>query len=242
MTDHHPIASECTKFIITTTIYNNRLKQGAEDHQLLDEAGEGFRKYRSTRRQLSKLRAMLDQLSKDKSQAVIVYLDIKNAFKAINHRSIFEILEAYGFHPLDVDLFRRMYQGRFLSIANTFGESAACFLRRCVFQGDPPSPTIFSLTFDPIHKIVRASGRGCPAPGLKDPSGDSAFADDTCLHTGGVDDIPAMCILVSSVVRFLRWKSLLINLKKSRISAINHASGQALPADRGQTISCIATN
>jgi len=174
---------------------------------------------------------MLDQLSKDKSQVVVLYLDIKNAFNAINHRSIFEILESYGFHPLDVDLFRRMYKDRFLSIVNTFGESAACFLQRGVFQGDPPSPTIFSLAFDPIHKIIRASGRGCPAPGLKDPSGDSAFADDTVLHTGGTDAVPAMRILVSSIVPFLRWKGLLINLKKSRISAINYASGQALPTD-----------
>ena len=231
VTDHRPIASECTKFIIATTIYNNRLKQGSEDYQLLDEAGEGFRKYRSTRRQLSKLRAMLDQLSKNKSQAVILYLDIKNAFNAINHRSIFEILEAYGFHPLDVDLFRRMYKGRFLSIVNTFGESAACFLKRGVFQGEPPSPTIFSLAFDPIHKIIRASGRGCPAPGLKDPSGDSAFADDTCLHTGGVDAVPAMRVLVNVIGPFLKWKGLLINMKKSRISAIDFSSGQVLPTD-----------
>ena len=77
VTDHRPIASECTKFIITTTIYNNRLKQASEDYRLLDEAGEGFRKYRSARRQLSKLRAILDQLTKNKSQAVVLYLDIK---------------------------------------------------------------------------------------------------------------------------------------------------------------------
>jgi hypothetical protein len=43
--------------------------------------------------------------------------------------------------------------------------------------------------------------------------------------------VPAMRTLVSSIVPFLRWKGLLINLKKSRISAINYASGQAFPTD-----------
>ena len=231
MTDQRPVASECTKFIITTTIYNDRLKQTAEDHQLLDDAGEGFRRYRSTRRQLSKLRAILDQLSRNKSKAVVLYLDIKNAFNAINHRAIFEILEAYGFHPLDVELFRRMYKGRFLSIVNAFGESAACFLRRGVFQGDPPSPTIFGLVFDPILKVVRASGRGCPALGLEAPSGTSAFADDTCLHTGGVDPIPAMRVVVNDIAPLLDWLGLLVNLLKSYITAINFATGQAMPTD-----------
>jgi hypothetical protein len=34
---------------------------------------------------------------------VVLFLDIKNAFNAVNHRAIFSLLEAYGFHKVDVD-------------------------------------------------------------------------------------------------------------------------------------------
>jgi hypothetical protein len=101
----------------------------------------------------------------DKSQSVVLFLDIKNAFNAVNHRAVFSLLEAYGFNKIDVDLFHQMYSGKFLSVGNIHGESTACFPRRGVFQGDTPSPNIFNLAFDSTHKMVRACGLGCLAPG-----------------------------------------------------------------------------
>jgi Reverse transcriptase (RNA-dependent DNA polymerase) len=162
---------------------------------------------------------------------VVLYLDIKNAFNAVNHRAIFELLEAYGFHEVDVDLFRRMYKGRILSVHNVLGEPAACFLRRGVFQGDSPSPTIFNLSFDPTHKMIRASGRGCSAFGTDGPMGSSGFADDTCLHTGGADAIPAMRVMVSSIGPFLSWLGMFLNMSKSIISAIDFSTGLSIPTD-----------
>ena len=47
---------------------------------------------------------------------------------------------------------------------------------------------MFILTFDPFHKMVRASGRGCYIPALNSPTGSSPFADDSNLHTDGPDD------------------------------------------------------
>ncbi|NBO66976.1 MAG: hypothetical protein EBU88_19385, partial [Acidobacteria bacterium] len=177
-----------------------------EDYCLIDDVQEGFRRNRSTRRQLTKLRTILEQHSKDKSQSVVLYLDIKNAFNAVNHRAVLALLEGHGFHPTDVDLFRRMYDGRFISVGNSFGETAACFLRRGVFQGDAPSPKIFTLAFDPVHKMVRASGRGCTVTGLEHPAGSSGFADDTILHTGGPDSIPACkFLLIPSRHSLLGW-------------------------------------
>jgi ribonuclease HI len=231
MHDQRPIASECTKYSIFTTVVNSLLDQATEDHCLIDDAQEGFRRHRSTRRQLSKLRTILEQHSKEKSQSVVLYLDIKNAFNAVNHRAVLALLEGYGFHPADVDLFRRMYNGRFISVGNAFGETAACFLRRGVFQGDAPSPKIFTLAFDPVHKMVRASGRGCTVAGLKHPAGSSGFADDTILHTGGADAIPAMRVLVDTISPFSTWLGMFFNLKKSLISAIDYSTGHAMPTD-----------
>ena len=39
----------------------------------------------------------------------MLYLDIKNAFNAVNHRAIFLVLEAYGFSNEDIELLRSLY-------------------------------------------------------------------------------------------------------------------------------------
>ena len=66
--DHRPIAAECTKFIISTTLYSVCLDRTVEDYQLLDDVQEVFHGHRSTRHQLSKFRELLEQHCKSKSQ------------------------------------------------------------------------------------------------------------------------------------------------------------------------------
>ena len=172
-----------------------RLNQVTEDYGLVDDTQEGFRRHRSTKRQLGKLHSILaEQRRRKESISVILYLDIKNAFNAINHRAIFYVLEAKGFPSEDIALFKRMYTGSFLVMANRFGRSAACMLSRGVAQGAQPSPRIFGLTFDPVHSVVRESRRGCTLQGAIEPTGSSGFAVDTPLHTDGPDAVPAMAI------------------------------------------------
>ena len=120
----------------------------------------------------------------------------------------------------------------FLIIGNSFGQTAILYLIRGFFQGAPSSPTTFILTFDPCHKIIRASGRGCYIPALNTTTGSSPFADDSNLHTDGPYAIPAMRILVTSVGAFVRWLGLFVNMPKSYISAIDFSTGQSVAADR----------
>ena len=137
MTEYRPVVRICSKFIIATTIFNDRLTQAVEEFNLLDDAQEGFRRYRSTKRQLSKILGLLhDHRKRQKCLSVILYLDIKNAFNAVDHRPIFEMLTAYGFPAEDVALFRRMYSGKFLCVGNLFGLTAAWLPARRSSQRD----------------------------------------------------------------------------------------------------------
>ncbi len=153
----------------------------------------------------------------------------------MNHRSIFYIFEVYCFPTAwaDVDLFRRMYNGTFLVMVNAFGTTAACFLSRGVPQRAPPSSSVFNVVYDPVHAIIRASGRGSSVPVQHGTitTGSSGFADDTGLHTGGPDAIPAMCVMVTMVGSYLFWVGLTVNMPKSAISAINFATGRQVATD-----------
>ena len=124
-----------------------------------------------------------------------------------------------------------MYAGTFLTVANQFGLSAACFLLRGVLQGAPTSPNVFIVAFNPIHVLVQACKRGCAPLWGSDPMGTSGFADDTTMHSDGPDAVPAMQVMVRAVAPFLDWLGLLLNMLKSKISAINHATGLPVATD-----------
>ena len=226
MTDRRPLANLCTKYKVATKIINKRFTQALEDYAILDEAQEGCRRHRSAKRQLSKLQCILDEGRRCGRVSVVLYLDLKNAFNAVNHRAIFLVLEAYGFPHPDIDLFRRLYTGTWFSVGNPFGETAACYLRRGVKQGDVPSPNIFDSTVNPLLKTLRDNGRGCSLPCLSQPTGASGFVDDTNLHTDGPDAIPAMQTMVEKVGGFCCWVGIAVNMSKSCISAIDFSTGE----------------
>ncbi len=143
--------------MIFLKIITVRLDHLTEDYGLLDDAQEGFRHCRGTKRQLAKLHCLLaDQRRRKKCISVLLYMDIVNAFNSPNHRAIFSIMAANGFPEADVALFQRMYTGSFLVMSNPFGITAACFLARGTPQGAPPSSTVYCLIYDPILKMIRA--------------------------------------------------------------------------------------
>ena len=57
MSEFRPVA--CTKFSLLLSIVDKRLDHATEDHGLVDDTQEGFRRNRSTKRSLGKLRSIL---------------------------------------------------------------------------------------------------------------------------------------------------------------------------------------
>jgi hypothetical protein len=52
MTEFRPVACVCMKYSLLLSIVAERMSHAAEDWGLLDDAQEGFRRNRSTKRQL----------------------------------------------------------------------------------------------------------------------------------------------------------------------------------------------
>jgi hypothetical protein len=119
ISEFRPVASICAKFAIFMDIINTRLARLLEDHGLLEDAQEAFRKDRSTQRQLCKLQCLLAAQRKAKSLSVMLFLDIKTAFNAMNHRAIFYIMKLCGFPEDDILLFQSLYRRTFSSWGTT---------------------------------------------------------------------------------------------------------------------------
>ena len=230
VTEFRPVASICTKLIVLLDIIYKRTSRFMERHELLEDAQEAFRKGRSTQRQLFKLQSFLEDQRNAKHPVVLLYLDIKNAFNAMNHRALFRIMELCGYPAADIALFQHMYKGAFLFLGNPFGDSAACYLARGAPQGAAPSTLVFNQAFNPVHVIARLCGRG-GAIYCSTPAGSSGFADDTVFHTSGPDAVSCMQAIIAPVGAYLKWSGLLINVLKSKISAIDNSTGGVVATD-----------
>ena len=93
----------------------------AEDNGLINDMQEGFRRNRSTKRQLGiKHSIFSEQHRRKEGLSAVLYSDIKNAFNVVNRKDTFYVLEAKGFQEADVTLFRRIYTGSFLLISYHF--------------------------------------------------------------------------------------------------------------------------
>jgi hypothetical protein len=187
-TDFCPVASICSKYVVTLDIINQHFTELSHKWQKITNCRTTRKKVSSRSQHTPTTRQASGHSCRTtpykESISVLIYLDIKNAFNAMNRRSIFYMLEIYGFPQADVDLFRGMYNGFFLVMVNVFGTSAACFLSRGVPQGAPPSSSVFSVVFDPVHVIIRASSRGVSIPVKTGTitTGSSGLADDTGSH------------------------------------------------------------
>ena len=60
ITDNCPIVRFCAKLLVFLKIFSKNLYRVMEDYKLVDEAQEGFRRFRSTVRQLSKISCVLE--------------------------------------------------------------------------------------------------------------------------------------------------------------------------------------
>ncbi len=88
-----PVIVFCAKFSILLKIMDHvNLDHTTEDLRTIDDEQEAFRRSRSTNCQTAKLHSILHYQQKVKSSlSVILYLDIKNAFNAVNCLVIFFI-------------------------------------------------------------------------------------------------------------------------------------------------------
>jgi hypothetical protein len=79
---------------------------------------------RSTIRQLYKILYLLDAQRRRKCLSIILFLDLVNAFNAMNHSAIFYILRLCGYLDEDIALLIRLYDRTFFFIGNHFSAEA----------------------------------------------------------------------------------------------------------------------
>ena len=219
-----PIANLSTAYKVVAAEITDRLMRTFEEFEVWHDSQEGARRGRGTRRQVYSLMQILEQGRREKAVAVVTQLDFNAAFTLLRPEAVYTTMAAYGVPEPDIALMKRMDDGSWYSVSNSFGETAACDLSTGMKQGCPMSPPKFSTGIDPLHHLISASGRGWmpsssspmltalrrrerPAQSVTSPRSDpsKSFVDDVhyvCLGCRAEEDTRA---IVSAVKLVRPW-------------------------------------
>ena len=234
---YRPICLLNCTYKVLSAVINDRLYRLCEQHGLLDPSQEGFRRLRSTQRQVQSLHWSIEEAARKGAPLYVAYLDFENAFNSVDHEALFRWLEEL--QVPDVDLLRALYKSAYYEADLPYGRSAPVYLRRGTKQGDPISPLLFNLLFNALLIGLRQSGVGVNTiTGLR-PNG-RGFADDLTLTTGSAAGMQRLLQVVSD---FCTWSGMRIKMKKSVVSAYDFKTRKDLPTDdiryNGEALVCL---
>ena len=97
----------------------------AEQHNILHEGQEGFRRHRNTERHIQMLLGVLEDAKLTKQVIYLLSVDFTNAFGSVDHPRMIALLEDLGFPADCVGIVGNMYTGAmtaFITPAGLTGE------------------------------------------------------------------------------------------------------------------------
>eukprot|EP00961_Rhodomonas_salina_P044854 602248-Rhodomonas_salina.1 len=143
------------------------------------------------------------------------------------------VLRQFGVPEADVCMLEKLLAGSWLRVANSFGQTAQCRLRRGVKPGDVTSPLLFAALINLLLRLLQDSGAGyvCHLPLGFDTEltiSNGAFVDDTFCTAQSAG---AMQTLVDRVAAFSTWTGIHVHVQKSEITAYDFGARVPLETD-----------
>ena len=224
--NYRPIVLLSLIYKILTAIVTDRLNKIAEAHGLLDDSQEGFRKLRSTSRQIQSLLWDREDAEKFGRILYLVYIDFKNAFNSMDLEAIWTWLELVNVP--DVPLLKNIYKDTYCQVDTPYGKTAKIYLTRGTKQGDCLSPLLFSLLFNALLTQLSRINREDQLGYLNEIGQRTlhrAFADDLSLMTGSKESMQSA---LSMVEAFCEWSGMQVNASKSETSGFDFQRKLAL--------------
>lgn len=175
---YRPIALENTLAKVLEKALANRLRDAAEEHNLLPWTQMGARPGRSTLTAIGLLTTCVETAWRTKPGSVVsmLSLDLKGAFDNVSHIRLLAILRGKGLPDWLVNTIRSFLQGRRTRIAYPGYESDWIQTETGIPQGSPLSPILFLFYVSELLEKVQTPENGLLGFG---------FVDDTNLVAWG---------------------------------------------------------
>ena len=235
--NYRPIALANTIYKLWTSIVTTLMSDFAEEHNILHEGKEGFRRHRNTERQIQMLLGVLEDAKLTKQDIHLLYMDFTNAFGSVDHPRMIALLEDLGFPADCVDIVGNMYTGARTAFITPAGLTGEIPIGRGNIQGDTLSPLIFLCFIEPLLRWLEHDKNLMYTCKTSDTQmGQSAYADDLCVATNSVAHMQAQ---MEKIKAYEKWAHLEVNVPKCALTAALHATGKNRTIDK-ETLSNIA--
>jgi hypothetical protein len=116
----------------------------------------------------------------------MLFVDQQKAFDRISHEFLQLVLENMGFNKEFKDLIKNLFSRQEAHILDSGYISNSFRVERGVRQGDPLSPLLYVLAFEPMLKQLERKLKGIPLE--KQFFKATAYADDLTIGIGSTTD------------------------------------------------------
>ena len=160
---------------------------------------------------------LIERIERSGDQGIIASFDLAKAFDTISHHFLFNLLPKYGLPQKYIQLVKLLYTGAETAVLNNSRTTKFIPLGRSCRQGDPISPYLFILAFEPlIRKLVQSDDIvGLPTPSIEIKA--SAYADDLTTFTKNSEGLARV---IDNVKEFGSFAGPKVNEDKTEILCI----------------------
>ncbi|GFT18739.1 retrovirus-related Pol polyprotein from type-1 retrotransposable element R2 [Trichonephila clavipes] len=208
-----PIALSNTLYKLFTKCLARKLAEWCESHSVLSPTQKGFTPYDGVLEHNFLLAQHLEQAKCSKSDSLLAWLDVSNAFGSVPHEAILHALRAEGVDEEFLQLVTNIYVGASSAILTEEGPSDPLPILRGVKQGCPLSGILFNVVLNNTIKTVQGN--------TNEEKRILAFADDIVLLSHSTDQLQD---LLNQTEQSLRRVALSLNPSKC---ATLHLSGSS---------------
>ena len=221
LSNYRPIAMASVLLKLWTGIFTTALSHVCESQGLITHAQEGFRKLKSTARQLNTLVKSIEDAHLFDRDIFILFVDFSSAFNMVDHQRLEIVLRSLGIPEQALKCISTLYGHATTTINTNLGPTDPIRVTRGTLQGDTLSPLLFLLYIEPLLRWIHVGGKGYRYGCLTNEENDTqhlaaaAYADDLAAVTNTVKDMEDQA---SKITSFCKWARLEVNVKKCAVT------------------------
>jgi exonuclease III/ribonuclease HI len=203
------------------------LSSFAESNGILGLHNAGFRRGKSTTRQILLTINALEDARLTGQNIYLMQIDLTQAFNRIDHDLLLATMYDLGFPTCSIDAVSGVYKNVKTCYKAETGKTQPMQINRGTLQGDSLSPFIFLIYIEPLLRWLHVGGRGYKFGCLpqderaKNHTSNITFADDLNVLTNKAADLR---IQADKVSRWCNWASMTVNNSKSLVTGILHST------------------
>jgi hypothetical protein len=181
---------------LRTSILTNIGTQTTESGGVFSDTADGFRSHKNIYDSISTHIVMYEDAKISKRNIYTAYSDFKGAFGGMDHRTLFQLMEEYGFQNSYIAACKQLYSASNTYYMTIHGNTIPLPIYKGTLQGDTLSPFLFTVFMEPFHRWLAVGSRGYKPtyePHLSTSTiityDDHDYVDDVSITVGSIQDL-----------------------------------------------------